>query len=118
VTVVSIELSSTPQDWVTEILDRAAAEHGYDREWAVNYALMQWAGLYDAYPRLAAIKSDKLRAHAMAFIGGEMDKYEFYQLTKGYPAQEVADAIGSNVEVVRMRRRYLRQLAKQSKEEG
>jgi len=46
-----------------------------------------------------------------------LDKYEFYQLTKGYPVQEVADAIGSNVEVVRMRRRYLRQLAKQSKEE-
>ena len=46
------------------------------------------------------------------WMGGTVDKFEFYARTKGYAAQRVADITGIDVDVIKDRRRYLRQLAK------
>lgn len=56
----------------------------------------------------------KLEQLAQQFIAGEIDKFDFYEATKNYPAQKVADAADIDIEVVKDRRRYLRQLAKQT----
>jgi hypothetical protein len=57
-------------------------------------------------------KQTKLQHQAHLFLTYQIDKFEFYDATKWYPAQLIADTIGTDVEVVRDRRRYLRQLAK------
>jgi hypothetical protein len=44
---------------------------------------------------------------------GTVEKFEFYHRTRGYAAQRVADITGIDIDVIRDRRRYLRQLAKQ-----
>jgi hypothetical protein len=41
---------------------------------------------------------------------GAMGKYEFYHATRHYSAKQVAEASGIDIDVVRDRRRYLRQL--------
>lgn len=42
----------------------------------------------------------------------EIEKYEFYDLTKQYPIQAITDVTGIPRAVIRDRRRYLRQLSK------
>lgn len=46
------------------------------------------------------------------FEAGEIDKFDFYDATMNYPAKLVADVSGININVVKDRRRYLRQLEK------
>lgn len=52
----------------------------------------------------------KLERQAQRFLRGEINKYEYYESTKWYTAQQVADAIRADVGVVRMRRRDLRRM--------
>lgn len=49
------------------------------------------------------------------WANGEIEKYEFYWATRFYSAERVAKAARVDVEVVRDRRRYLRQLEKQGR---
>lgn len=57
----------------------------------------------------------RLRELAASWEAKEIDKFEFYDATKGYRAELVAKVADIPVHVVRDRRRYLRQLAKQGK---
>jgi uncharacterized protein YifN (PemK superfamily) len=55
----------------------------------------------------------KLERMSAAFAAGEIDKFEFYDETRWYPARLVAQVSGIDLEVVRDRRRYLNQLRRQ-----
>jgi len=57
-------------------------------------------------------KETKLERQARRFLSYEIDKFEFYDSTRWYSAQQVADMIGTPITVVQDRRRYLNQLRK------
>jgi hypothetical protein len=49
----------------------------------------------------------------MEFVGYQIDKFEFFDATMNYTPKTIADYTGLDIDVIRDRRRYLRQLAKQ-----
>ena len=53
---------------------------------------------------------NKLQVLAAQFAAGEMDKYEFYEATMGFGIHAIHLATGIDHDVIRDRRRYLRQL--------
>lgn len=55
---------------------------------------------------------NKLAWWAQQFNAGVVDKFAFYDATRGYSAARVAEAAGIDIEVVQDRRRYLNQLRK------
>lgn len=58
----------------------------------------------------------QLEIYGEQFAAGEIEKYEFYHLTRHYPAKLVSEVADIEVAVTNDRRRYLRQLAAQSKD--
>jgi hypothetical protein len=64
-------------------------------------------------PHAIRTAETKLEHYVWLFNSQAIDKFEFYDATKHYSAQAVAEASGIDLGVVQDRRRYLRQLAKQ-----
>lgn len=62
----------------------------------------------------AKVAKQSIETMLTLWQSGQMEKYEFYDATIGYPAKSVAAATGIDIDVIRDRRRYLRQLAKQA----
>jgi hypothetical protein len=62
-------------------------------------------------------RKDRLAHLVRQFGAGAIDKFEFYHLTRDYPAAEVAAAGDIPLEVIQDRRRYLGQLAQQTEDE-
>lgn len=58
----------------------------------------------------------KLQKLSRQFIAGEIDKFDFYIDTINYTAKQVAEASGVDIEIVKDRRSYMRELIRQSKE--
>lgn len=64
---------------------------------------------------LAWSEEKHLEALVARWSAGEIDKFEFDAATARYPALQVARVADVPVEVVRKRRRYLRQLDSRAK---
>lgn len=63
-------------------------------------------------------KPTKLEAWWALWQAGETDKFYFYDATKWYPVAKIAEVTGIDPDVIRDRRRYLRQLAADSARYG
>lgn len=57
--------------------------------------------------------TDQIRTELRRWVGGKIDKFEFYANTKAHPAALVAKVADIPLDVVKDRRRYLDQLKQQ-----
>lgn len=57
------------------------------------------------------VATPKLAALVEEFFTGKISKFDFYSATKNYKLQAISDAAGISVDVIKDRRRYLRQIA-------